>query len=204
MPAGLLIAVPTSTKASYYNRAFIERGAAMERKRASDFHPDALTALGGDPGNEDKARELFAKLDQAKVREDFVAGVKYLEARPECSGKVGVVGFCWGGGIANMLATRIPELAAAVPFYGNQPPAEDVAKIKAPLLIHYAEKDERINAGIPAFEAALKANHVKYEMFTYPGTQHGFNNDTTPRYDKAAATLAWQRTIDFFKKYLRG
>jgi len=168
------------------------------------FAPDALTSLGGYPGNEDKARELFAKLDQAKVREDFVAGVKYLEARPECSGKVGVVGFCWGGGIANMLATRIPELAAAVPFYGNQPPAEDVAKIKAPLLIHYAEKDERINAGIPAFEAALKANHVKYEMFTYPGTQHGFNNDTTPRYDKAAATLAWQRTIDFFKKYLRG
>ena len=168
------------------------------------FAPDALTSLGGYPGDEDKARELFAKLDQAKAREDFVAAVKYLEKRPECNGKVGVVGFCWGGGIANMLATRIPELAAAVPFYGNQPPAEDVAKIKAPLLIHYAEKDERINAGIPAFEAALKANHVKYEMHTYPGTQHGFNNDTTPRYDKAAAQLAWQRTMDFFKKNLRG
>jgi carboxymethylenebutenolidase len=114
------------------------------------------------------------------------------------------VGFCWGGGIANMLATRIPGLSAAVPFYGSQPAAEDVAKIKAPLLIHYAENDDRINAGIPAFEAALKTNRVRYEMFTYPGTQHGFNNDTTPRYDKAAATLAWQRTMDFFKKNLRG
>jgi carboxymethylenebutenolidase len=168
------------------------------------FAPDALTSLGGYPGDEDKARELFGKLDQAKTREDFVAAVKHLETRPECNAKVGVVGFCWGGGMANVLATRIPELRAAVPFYGNQPAAEDVAKIKAPLLIHYAEHDDRINAGIPAFEAALKANHVKYEMFIYPGTQHGFNNDTTPRYDKAAATLAWQRTMDFFKKQLRG
>jgi carboxymethylenebutenolidase len=168
------------------------------------FAPDALTSLGGYPGDEDKARELFTKLDQQKTREDFVAAVGWLEKRPECTGRVGVVGFCYGGGIANMLATRIPELAAAVPFYGNQPAPEEVAKIKAPLLIHYAEKDERINAGISAFEAALKANHVKYEMFTYPRTQHGFNNDTTPRYDKAAATLAWQRTLDFFKKNLRG
>jgi carboxymethylenebutenolidase len=168
------------------------------------FAPDALTSLGGYPGDEDKARELFTKLDQQKTRADFVAAVGWLEKRPECTGRVGVVGFCYGGGIANMLATRIPELAAAVPFYGNQPAPEEVAKIKAPLLIHYAEKDERINAGISAFEAALKANHVKYEMFTYPGTQHGFNNDTTPRYDKAAATLAWQRTLDFFKKNLRG
>ena len=168
------------------------------------FAPDALTTLGGYPGEEDKARELFAKLDQQKAREDFVAAVAYVEKRPECTGKVGVVGFCYGGGIANLLATRFPELAAAVPFYGNQPPAEEVAKIKAPLLIHYAEKDDRINAGIPAFEAALKASHVRYEMFTYPGTQHGFNNDTTPRYDKAAAALAWQRTMDFFKKNLRG
>jgi carboxymethylenebutenolidase len=178
----------------------IARRVALEGYVA--FAPDALTPLGGYPGDEDKARELFAKLDQSKTREDFVAAVAYLEKRPECSGKVGVVGFCWGGGIANLLATRVPELRAAVPFYGNQPAAEDVAKIKAPLLIHYAEKDERINAGIPAFEAALKANHVKYEIFTYPGTQHGFNNDTTPRYDKAAATLAWQRTMDFFKKNL--
>jgi carboxymethylenebutenolidase len=168
------------------------------------FAPDALTPLGGYPGDEDKARELFARLDQDKTRQDFVAAVAVLKTRPDCTGKVGVVGFCYGGGIANMLATRIPELAAAVPFYGTQPPAEEVDRIKAPLLIHYAEKDERINAGIPAFEAALKANHVKYEMFIYSGTQHGFNNDTTPRYDKAAAALAWQRTLEFFKKNLRG
>ena len=180
----------------------VARRIALEQYVA--FAPDALTPLGGYPGDEDKARELFAKLDQDKTRQDFVAAVAFLTKRPECTGKVGVVGFCYGGGIANLLATRIPELRAAVPFYGNQPPAEDVAKIKAPLLVHYAENDDRINAGIPAFKAALDANHVRYEMFTYPGTQHGFNNDTTPRYDKAAAALAWQRTMDFFKKNLRG
>ena len=180
----------------------IARRIALEQYVA--FAPDALTPLGGYPGDEDKARELFARLDQGKALEDFVAAVAWLKARPECTGKVGVVGFCWGGGIANMLATHISELSAAVPFYGSQPAAGDVAKIKAPLLIHYAENDDRINAGIPAFEAALKANRVRYEMFTYPGTQHGFNNDTTPRYDKAAATLAWQRTMDFLKKNLRG
>jgi len=179
----------------------VARRIALERYLA--FAPDALTPLGGYPGDEDKARELFGKLDQQKTREDFVAAVAWLEKQPECTGKVGVVGFCYGGGIATMLATRVPELAAAVPFYGNQPPADDVAKIKAPLLIHYAEKDDRINAGIPAFEAALKAHRVKYQMFTYPGTQHGFNNDTTPRYDKAAADLAWQRTMDFFKTNLK-
>jgi len=166
------------------------------------FAPDALTPLGGYPGDEDKARDLFNKLDPDKVREDFVAAAEYLKSRPDSTGKIGVVGFCFGGGIANMLATRLPDLAAAVPFYGAQPKAEDVAKIKAPLLIHYAEHDERINAGAAPFEAALKANHVRYLMFTYPGTQHGFNNDTTPRYDKAAAQLAWQRTIDFLKKNL--
>jgi carboxymethylenebutenolidase len=180
----------------------IARRVALEQYVA--FAPDALTPLGGYPGDEDKAREQFARLDQGKTREDFVAAVAYLEKRPECNGKVGVVGFCWGGGIANMLATRVPELRAAVPFYGAQPAPEDVAKMKAPLLIQYAEHDDRINAGIPAFETALKANHIKYEMFIYPGTQHGFNNDTTPRYDKAAATLAWKRTMDFFKRQLRG
>lgn len=179
----------------------IARRIALENYLA--FAPDALTPLGGYPGDEDKARELFAKLDQARTREDFLAALAFLEHRAECSGKVGAVGFCWGGGMVNFLATRAPELAAAVPFYGNQPPAEDVAKIKAPLLIHYAENDDRINAGIPAFEQALRAGKVRYQLFTYPGTQHGFNNDTTPRYDKPAADLAWKRTMEFFEQHLR-
>jgi len=166
------------------------------------FAPDALAPLGGYPGDEDKARALFGQLDQNKTREDFVAAVAWLKKRPDLTGKVGVVGFCYGGGIANMLATRVPDLGGAVPFYGSQPKPEEVAKIKAPLLIHYAENDERINAGIAAYEEALKASKVKYQLFKYPGTQHGFNNDTTPRYDKAAAALAWQRTIEFFKKNL--
>jgi carboxymethylenebutenolidase len=166
------------------------------------FAPDALTPLGGYPGQEDKARELFQKLDQTKTREDFVAAVAFLKARPECTGKVGAVGFCYGGSIANMLATRVPDLGGAVPFYGGQPKPEDVPKIKAPLLIHYAENDERVNAGWPAYEAALKSSGVKYEAHIYPGTQHGFNNDTTPRYDEAAAKLAWSRTVDFFRKNL--
>jgi carboxymethylenebutenolidase len=167
------------------------------------FAPDALFALGGYPGDEDKARDMFAKLDQAKARADFIAAADFLKRLPECSGKYGVVGFCYGGTIVNMLATALPDLGAAVPFYGGQPPTADVAKIKAPLLIQYASDDERVNAGWPAYEAALKAAGVKYETFTYPSTQHGFNNDTTPRYEKAAADLAWQRTIAFFNKSLR-
>jgi carboxymethylenebutenolidase len=167
------------------------------------FAPDALFPLGGYPGDEDKARELFGKLDQAKTREDFLAAEDALKHLPEGNGKVGVVGFCYGGGIANFLATRVPDLAAAVPFYGAQPSAEDAAKIKAPLLLHYAEKDERITSGWPAYEKALKAAGVQYQAYIYPGVEHGFNNDTTPRYDEAAAKLAWKRTIEFFNKHLR-
>ncbi len=179
----------------------VARRVALEKFVA--FAPDALTPLGGYPGDEDKARELFQKLDQTKTREDFVAAVALLKKRPDTNGKVGVVGFCYGGGVASMLATRVPDLGAAVSFYGSQPTAEEVAHIKAPVLIQLAENDERINAGSAAYEAALVANHVKYQVFKYPGTQHGFNNDTTPRYDKDAAKLAWKRTIDFFKKNLR-
>jgi len=167
------------------------------------FAPDALFPLGGYPGDEDKARELFGKLDQAKTREDFLAAEDYLKHLPEGNGKVGVVGFCYGGGIANFLATRVPDLAAAVPFYGAQPATEDVTKIKAPLLLQYAGKDERVNSGWPAYEQALKAAGVKYQVYIYPDVEHGFNNDTTPRYDEAAAKLAWKRTIEFFNKYLR-
>jgi carboxymethylenebutenolidase len=167
------------------------------------FAPDALFPLGGYPGDEDKARELFPKLDQSKTREDFLAAVAALRALPEGNGKVGVVGFCYGGGIASFLATRLPDLNAAVPFYGAQPAPEDAAKIKAPLLIHYAGEDERINAGWPKYEESLQKAGVKYEAHIYPGVQHGFNNNTTPRYDAAAAKLAWTRTVDFFNTHLR-
>jgi carboxymethylenebutenolidase len=167
------------------------------------FAPDALTPLGGYPGDEDKARELFAKLDQKKATEDFVAAHTYMKGRTESNGKIGVVGFCYGGGIAHVLSVRLPELNAAVPFYGNQPAVEDAAKVKAPLMLHFAAVDERINASWPAYEAALKAAKANYVAYQYPGTQHGFNNDTTPRFDAAAAKLAWGRTVEFFNKNLR-
>ena len=167
------------------------------------FAPDALFPLGGYPGDEDKARQLFAKLEQPKTRNDFITAAGFLKMLPECTGKIGAVGFCYGGGIVNLLATRIADLGAAVPFYGSQPSSEDAARIKAPLLVHYAENDEGINAGWPAYEMSLKAAGVKFEMFKYGGTQHGFNNDTTPRYDEKAATLAWQRTVGFFNRNLR-
>jgi carboxymethylenebutenolidase len=167
------------------------------------FAPDALFTLGGYPGDEDKARELFKTLDKTKTQADFLAAAQALKKLPEGNGKVGAVGFCYGGGIVNYLATQLPDLAAGVPFYGAQPSAEDAAKIKTPLLIHYAGADDRINAGWPAYEAALKKAGVSYEAFIYPGVQHGFNNDTTPRFDAAAAKLAWDRTLAFFNKYLR-
>jgi carboxymethylenebutenolidase len=167
------------------------------------FAPDALFPLGGYPGGEDKARELFQKLDQAKTREDFIAAFEWLKARPEGNGKVGAVGFCYGGGMVNYLATRRADLAAGVAFYGSAPDLADVPKIEAPLVIQSAEVDERINAAWPAFEAALKAAGVRYERHLYPGTQHGFHNDTTPRYDAAAAKLAWERTLAHLKKHTR-
>ena len=167
------------------------------------FAPDALTPLGGYPGDEEKAAQMFGTLDATKRSEDLIAAYGFLKARPECTGKVGAVGFCFGGTTVNMFAVRLSDLAAAVPFYGGQPAAADVAKIKAPLMLHYAGLDERINAGWPAYEAALKANGVKYQAFIYPNTNHGFNNDTTPRYDEAAAKLAWSRTIAFLNENLR-
>ena len=168
------------------------------------FAPDALTPLGGYPGNDDKGVEMQRTLDQNKIIEDFVEAVSVLQKRPECTGKVGAVGFCFGGSVVNQLAVRVPSLAAAAPYYGGQPKAEDVAKINAPLLIHYAGLDDRVDAGWPDFEKALKANNKKYEEFVYAGANHGFHNDTTPRYDEAAAKLAWQRTLAVFNKYLRG
>ena len=161
------------------------------------FAPDGLTSLGGYPGEEEKALALFPKVDGGKMFEDFVASYGWLKARPECTGKMGAVGFCFGGTTVNKLAVRLPDLAAAVPFYGGQPSAEDTAKIKAPLLIHYASLDTRITSGWPAWEEALKADHITYTAYIYDGANHGFHNDTTPRYDEAAAKLAWQRTVEF-------
>ena len=167
------------------------------------FAPDALFPLGGYPGDEDKAREKFAQLDQAKTREDIFAAARYLEGVPGGSGRIGAVGFCWGGGMVNRLATRMPSLNAGVPFYGEAPPLDQVPAIRAPLLIMFSDSDERINSAWPAYEAALKAGGKSFEAYRYPGTQHGFNNDTTPRFDAAAAQLAWQRTVAFFNRTLR-
>jgi carboxymethylenebutenolidase len=165
--------------------------------------PDALSPLGGYPGNDDEGRTMQAKRDKGQMEEDFIAAYDYLKKNKDCNGKVGVVGFCFGGGIANMMAVRIPDLAAAVPFYGSQPAIADVPKIKAPLQLHYASLDTRITGGWPPYEAALKENGKKYQAFIYENVNHGFHNNTTPRYDKAAADLAWQRTIDFFKENLK-
>lgn len=165
--------------------------------------PDALTPLGGYPGNDDEGRTMQAKRDGAEMLEDFIAAFEYLKNHKDCNGKVGVVGFCFGGAISNSMAVRLPDLAASVPYYGGQPAVADVPKIQAPLQLHYASLDTRVNAGWPAYEAALKANGKEYEAFIYENANHGFHNDTTPRYDKAAAELAWKRTIDFFEKKLK-
>jgi carboxymethylenebutenolidase len=169
------------------------------------FAPDGLTSVGGYPGDNEKGGELFRTVDRAKMTEDFEAAARWLKARPDGTGKIGAVGFCFGGGMVNTLAVRLgADLNAGVCFYGGQPPAADVPKIKAPLLEQFAGLDQRINDGWPAFEEALKANKVTYAAHVYEGANHGFHNDTTPRYDEAAANLAWQRTLDFFNKYLRG
>jgi carboxymethylenebutenolidase len=168
------------------------------------FAPDGLTSVGGYPGDDEKGGALFRSVDRTKMAEDFVAAAKWLKARPDCTGKLGAVGFCFGGGIVNMLAVRLgSDLAAGVPFYGAQPSAEDAAKIKSPLLLQYAGLDTRITGGAPAYEAALKEHHVAYEAYVYEGANHGFHNDTTPRYDESAAKLAWKRTVDFFAKYVK-
>ena len=168
------------------------------------FAPDGLTSVGGFPGDDEKGAAAFRQVDGKKMMEDFVAAAKWLKANPACSGKIAAVGFCFGGGVVNNLAVRLgSDLAAGAPFYGRQASAEDTAKIKAPLMLHYAGNDQGVNSGIPAFEEALKANGKTYTKYMYDGTQHGFHNDTTPRYDEAAARLAWQRTLDFFNKYVR-
>lgn len=164
--------------------------------------PDALTPLGGYPGTDDKGRELQRKRDRNEMLQDFIAAFEHLKTHPECSGKVGVVGFCFGGWISNMMAVEVPDLGAAVPFYGGQP-KEDIEKINAPLLLHFGELDKRVNEGWPAYEAALKENRKEYNAFVYKNVNHGFHNDTTPRYDREAAKLAWKRTIDFFNEKLK-
>jgi carboxymethylenebutenolidase len=167
------------------------------------FAPDGLTSVGGYPGNDEKGRELQAKLDPKKLFEDWLASFDFLKTHSRSSGKVGAVGFCYGGGICNALAVACPDLAASVPYYGRQPRPEEVPAIKAPLLIQYAENDERINAGAGLYQAALIANRKRHQQYFYPGTQHGFHNDSTPRYERAAAELSWQRTLTFFEEYLR-
>jgi len=204
-PAGVSGKLPT-VLVIHENRGLNPHIEDITRRLALDgflaFAPDALHSLGGYPGDEDKARELFAKLDAGKTVNDFIAAARALLTFPESTGKVGAVGFCYGGGVVNVLATTVPQLAAGVAFYGSQPPSQDVPAIKAPLLMHYAGVDDRINAGWPKYEAALKAAGKSYEAFVYAGVQHGFNNDTTPRFDAEAAKLAWSRTTSFFRKHL--
>lgn len=166
------------------------------------FAPDALTPLGGYPGDEDRAREMFTKLDPHKRTEDLAAAVDYVRLRPDFDGKAGVIGFCFGGSMVNLIATRDPHLAAGVAYYGVQPKADEAAKIRAPLMLHYASGDQRITDGWPAFDKVLAAHHVEHHGYVYPNTQHGFHNDATPRYDEAAAKLSWQRSVEFLHRHL--
>jgi len=169
------------------------------------FAPDGLTSIGGYPGDEEAATKAFGTVDRGKMLEDFIASAHWVKARPDCNGKLGAIGFCFGGGIVNTLAVKLgSDLNAGVAFYGQQPSAEDTAKIKAPLMLHYASLDARLTGGWPAFEQALRTNNLTYQEYVYEGANHGFHNDTTPRYDEAAAKLAWQRSVDFFSKYLKG
>ena len=167
--------------------------------------PDALTTLGGYPNDEDRGREMFGQIDREKLMEDWVASARWLKGRSDCTGKIGAVGFCYGGGVVNMLAVRLgADLAAGAPYYGGQPSAEETARIQAPLLIHYGSLDQRINAGWPDYESALSSNNVQHAMHMYEGANHGFHNDTTPRYEEAAAKLSWDRTIAFFNQHVKG
>jgi carboxymethylenebutenolidase len=206
-PAGAAGKLPT-VLVIHENRGLNPHIEDITRRLAIDnflaVAPDALTPLGGYPAEgEDKARELFPKLEQPKTREDFIAATNYARSRPDSTGKIGAVGFCYGGGMVNFLATRVPELLAGVPFYGGAPPVEDVKNIKAAMLVQHGGNDKRLVEGWPAYEAALKAANVRHEGYIYPNAEHGFNNDTTPRYDAASAKLAWERTIAHFNKYLR-
>lgn len=205
-PAGQIDKLPTVLVA-HENRGLNPHIEDLTRRFALHqfiaFAPDALSPLGGYPGDEDTARESFARLDQSKTREDFVAAARFLKRRRDANGRLGAVGFCYGGGIAHYLATQLPDLDLAVPFYGPPPAPEAASQIKGYLLVHLAEHDERINQSWPAYQAALKAARVKFDVFWYPGTQHGFHNNTTPRYDEKAAKLAWQRTLAALNRVLR-
>lgn len=178
-------------------------GRRLAKENFISLAPDALSPLGGYPGNDDDGRAMQKKRDRIEMLEDFIAAFEHLKNHEDCNGSVGVVGFCFGGWISNMMAVILPDLGAAVPYYGRQPSAEDASKIKAPLLLQYGELDKRVNAGWPAYEIALKENGIEYEAYIYPNVNHGFHNNTTPRYDKEAANLSWQRTIAFFKKHLK-
>ncbi len=208
-----LLSMPKDTKTKlpgvivvHENRGLNPYIADVGRRTAKEdfisLAPDALTPLGGYPGNDDDGRALQKKRDRNEMLEDFIAAYQHLKSHENCDGNVGVVGFCFGGWISNMMAVRLPDLGAAVPYYGRQPSDEDAAKIEAPLLLQYGELDTRVNAGWPAFEKILKTNNIEHKAYIYPGVNHGFHNNTTPRFDKEAADLSWKRTIEFFKKHL--